>query len=128
MAPGGEAFSYALLRAVPDAQRGEAVNVGVLLHCRRAGYLGLRWAVPRARLRALAPELDLDALDLQLRALEAVAAGDPHAGAVARGPASERFHWLVAPTSTIIVPGDVHTGITADPAATLEHLFAQLVS
>jgi len=126
--PPDEPFAYAVLRAIPHVERGEAVNVGVVLFCRRAEFLGLRWIVPEARLRVLDPALDLAALAAQLEALARVAAGEPGAGAVARQPPSERFHWLVAPASTIVAPGEVHTGLTADPAATLDRLFDQLVA
>ncbi len=126
--PADEPFAYALLRAVPHVERGESVNIGVVLFCRRADFLGLRWMLPQSRLQALDPVLDLDALAALLRTLERVAAGDPQAGAVACQPPSERFHWLVAPSSTIVVPGEVHTGLTPDPAATFNRLFEQLVA
>ncbi len=122
-----EAFAYALLRAVPRVDRGEAVNVGVVVFCRRADFLALRWTLPRARLEALAPELDTDALGALLQTFERVAAGDPGGGPVAMQPISERFHWLVAPSSTVVVPGEVHTGLTRDPRSTLERLFEELV-
>ncbi|HEY1687549.1 MAG TPA: DUF3037 domain-containing protein [Solirubrobacteraceae bacterium] len=126
--PNDEPFAYALLRAVPQAPRGESLNVGVVLFCRRADFLGLRWTLQRARLLALDPTLDLDALAALLRTLERVVDGDPQAGSVARQPPSERFHWLVAPSSTIVVPGEVHTGLTSDPRLTLDRLFEQLVA
>ncbi|MGA9284163.1 MAG: DUF3037 domain-containing protein [Solirubrobacteraceae bacterium] len=126
--PTDEPFAYALLRAVPHVERGESVNIGVVLFCRRADFLGLRWMLPDGRLRALDPALDLDALTALLQTLERVAVGDPQAGAVACQPPSERFHWLVAPSSTIVVPGEVHTGLTSDPSATLNRLFEQLVA
>ncbi len=123
-----EPFAYALLRAVPRVERGEAVNVGVILFCRRAGFLGLRWMLPHDRLAALDPKLDRDGLEALLRTLERVAVGDPLAGTVAGQPISERFHWLVAPSSTIVVPGEVHTGLTPDPHGTLDRLFEELVA
>jgi Protein of unknown function (DUF3037) len=126
--PTDEPFAYALLRAVPHVGRGESVNIGVVLFCRRADFLGLRWVLPRDRLRALDPTLDIDALTALLHALERVAAGDSRAGAVACQLPSERFHWLVAPSSTIVVPGEVHTGLTSDPGTTLNRLFEQLVA
>jgi hypothetical protein len=126
--PVDEPFAYALLRAVPHAERGEAANVGVILFCRRADFLALRWTLEQPRLQALDPALDLDALAALLQTLERVAAGDERAGAVAGQPPSERFHWLVAPSSTIVVPGEVHTGLTSDPRATLDRLFEQLVA
>lgn len=120
-------FAYALIRVVPRIERGECLNLGVVLFCRPRRFLGLRLALDRARLHALDPALDLDALARHGAALEWVAAGDPAGGAIARLPAAERFGWLVAPASTVVQPGPVHAGLTVDPAATLDHLFATLV-
>ncbi len=125
--PDGEAFAYALLRVVPNLERGEAVNAGVVLYCRRRSFLAIEVTVPVERLRVLDPDVDLDAVAAHLEALKRIAAGDPQAGAIARQPQSERFHWLVAPASTIIQPSAVHTGVCEDPQATLLRLFEQLV-
>jgi hypothetical protein len=121
-------FAYAVLQVIPSIERGERVNVGVVLFSRRRDFLALRWTVPSERLSALAGSVDLEATAAQMQTLEKIAAGDPQAGAVAELPISERFHWLVAPTSTMLVAGEVHTGISDDPEATLERLFARLVS
>ena len=121
-------FAYALLRVVPRLDRGERVNVGVALFCRQRDFLGLRTHVDADRVQALATDLDLAAVRTQLEAISNVVCGDPHGGALAKLPPSERFGWLVAPSSTIIQPSEVHTGLTHDPAATLEHLFGSLVS
>jgi hypothetical protein len=121
-------FAYAVLQVVPNLERGERVNAGVVLFCRRRDFLALRWTVPSERLSAFADSVDLRAVAAQMRTLEQIAAGDPQAGAVAELPISERFHWLVAPTSTMLVAGEVHTGISDEPKATLERLFERLVS
>jgi len=121
-------FVYAVLRVVPSIERGERVNVGLALFCRQHDFLELRAEVDEARLTALAPGLDVDAVRTQLAALCRVVAGDPAGGPLAARPKSDRFGWLVAPRSTILQAGDVHTGLTADPAATLERLFAALVA
>jgi hypothetical protein len=121
-------FAYAVLQVIPSIERGERVNVGVVLFSRRRDFLALRWTVPFERLSAFARSIDLEAVAAQMKTLEQIAAGDPQAGAVAELPISERFHWLVAPTSTMLVAGEVHTGISDDPQATLERLFARLVS
>jgi hypothetical protein len=126
--PTDEPFAYALLRVVPHVERGESANIGVVVFCRRADFLELRWMLPHDRLRALDPLLDLDALAALLQTLERVASGDRQAGVVACQPSSERFHWLVAPSSTIVVPSEVHTGLTSDPRVTLDRLFEQLVT
>ncbi len=129
MTNGREEYQYALLRAVPDVERGEAVNVGVVVFSRRHDYLGLKTQVDEPRLRALHPQLDVDALRDHLAGLNAVAAGDTSAGgAVAQLPPSERFGWLTAASSTIVQPSPIHTGLCHDPRALLERLFARLVA
>jgi hypothetical protein len=123
-----EPFAYALLRVIPNAARGEAVNAGIILFCRGRDFLELRSAVPAARLQALRSSVDLDAVASHLRALELIAAGDPAGGPMATGSASARFNWLVAPTSTVVQPSEVHTGLCSDPGQTIERLFRQLVA
>jgi Protein of unknown function (DUF3037) len=125
---GQRPFSYALLRIVPRVERGERVNAGVVLFCREYDYLAVRAEVDEQRLEALAPGLELAPLEAHLAALARVAAGEPAAGALAALPPSERFGWIVAPSSTTIQPSAVHTGLTSDPRATLDHLFETLVS
>jgi hypothetical protein len=123
------AFQYAVVRVVPRIERGEFINAGVVLFCRQHRFLAARTRLDEHALAALAGECDPAEVRSQLATLEAVAAGDAEAGgAVAAMPQSERFHWLTAPASTIVQPSPVHTGLTADPAAELEHLFAALVS
>ncbi len=125
--PGREPFAYALLRVVPDAERGENLNVGVVLFCRRGRYLAAQTHLDGARLHALAPTLDTTAVAEHLTMLERIAAGDPAGGPVALQEPSERFHWLVAPASTIVQPSAVHTGLTDDAAATHARLMERLV-
>jgi Protein of unknown function (DUF3037) len=125
--PGPNAFSYAILRVVPSVERGERLNVGVLLHCPQRHFLGARLALDEARLAALAPATDPAELRPHLEALAAIAAGDPSAGPLAALSRSERFGWLAAPSSTTIQPSAIHTGLSEDPERTLEHLFATLV-
>jgi Protein of unknown function (DUF3037) len=120
-------FSYAVVRVVPRVERGERFNAGVIVYCRQRGFLGARVYLDERRLAALAPDTPPDEVRAHLEALTRVAAGDPESGPIARMPASERFGWLVAPSSTIIQPSDVHTGLSRDPQATLDALFAELV-
>jgi hypothetical protein len=123
-----DAFQYAIWRVVPSVERGEALNVGVVLYCRRRQFLKARVEVDTARLRALAPGLDVAALHRHLDGMLKVADGDPAGGAVAQLPQSERFGWLTAASSTIVQPSPIHTGLCADPAATLDRLFSRLVA
>ena len=62
-----------------------------------------------------------------LEAIERIAAGDDGAGPIAQLDTTARFHWLVAPSSTIIQPSEVHTGLCEDPPDQLERLFRELV-
>lgn len=120
-------FSYAVLRVVPRVERGERFNAGVVLFCRQRDFLGVRVGLDERRLAALAPDVSAAEVRGHLEALQRVAEGSPDGGALAKLPRSERFGWLVAPSSTIIQPSDVHTGLTSDPLATLDALFAELV-
>ena len=120
-------FAYAILRVVPSVERGEQFNVGVVLYCRQLDFLDLRASVDERRLQALAPGLDVGDVQASLAAIGAVVCGEPAGGALAQLPASDRFGWVVAPASTVIQPSKVHTGLTQDPATTLERLFSALV-
>jgi len=120
-------FQYAMVRVVPQIERGECVNAGVVLFCRPRRFLAARIALDEARVLALAPDADLEAIRHHLDAFARIAAGEPAAGPIAALPASERFHWLVAPSSTVIQCSPVHTGLSADPGAELERLTDRLV-
>ncbi len=125
--PPRNAFQYAIVRVLPSVERGECLNVGVVLLCRPRRFLGARIRLDEQRLAAFAPGLDPATIRPHLDAIERVAAGDPSAGPIARLGQAERFHWLVAPSSTIIQPSDVHSGLCDDPAVELDHLMATLV-
>jgi hypothetical protein len=121
-------FQYAMVRVVPRIERGEFINAGVVLFCRQRRFLASRTELDSGALAALAGECDPADVRSQLETVEAVAAGEEAGGAVAAMPQSERFHWLTAPASTVVQASPVHTGLTADPAAELDRLFAALVS
>jgi Protein of unknown function (DUF3037) len=120
-------FSYAIYRLVPRIERGEQMNVGVVVFCRPLDYLAARTSLDEERARALWPELDLDAVRPHLDAIERIAAGEPDGGPIAELDTTARFHWLVAPSSTIIQPSEVHTGVCDDPPSQLSRLFDSLV-
>ncbi len=120
-------FQYAIVRVVPRIERGECLNAGIVLLARTRDFLGMRVALDADRLRALAPDTAPGPVARQLEGRARIAAGDPDAGPIARLPAPQRFHWLVAPSSTVVQPSAVHTGLCDDPAATLERLFRDLV-
>jgi hypothetical protein len=120
-------FEYAIVRVVPRVERGEALNAGIVLMSRARRFLGARAELDEGLLAAMWPDCDPEIVRDHLAAIVGIAEGDPAAGPIAVLSAPERFHWLVSPSSTIIQPSPVHTGLTADPAATLEHLFRTLV-
>ncbi len=126
--PGRSPFAYAIVRIVPRVERGERMNAGVIVHARQRRFLAARTELDERLLRALAPGLAPATVRPYLEAIERIAAGDPGAGPIALLDPPERFGWLVAPSSTIIQPSPVHTGLCDDPQAMLDHLFATLVA
>lgn len=120
-------FEYAMLRVIPRLERGECMNVGVVVHCRAKDFLGCRTHLDEARLRALDPGLDLGGVRSALGAIEALCCGGDEAGQAGSESPGSRFRWLTAPRSTVIQPGPVHAGLTDDPAAELDRLLDLLV-
>jgi hypothetical protein len=123
----GTAFAYCVLRVVPDVERAEFLNAGVVLFARQAGFLQARIALDAERLGALSPDCDPAPVRRHLAALELVARGEESGGRIAALEPSQRFNWIAAPSSTVVQPSPVHTGVTSDPAAKLDQLFARLV-
>lgn len=120
-------YQYAVLRCVPRVDREEFVNVGLVLHCQAAEFLGAAWHVDRDRLGALHPGLDVDQVCEALGFVDGVCAGDVRGGAAAGSSLSQRFGFLKAPRSTVLQPGPVHGGTTANPPAELTRLLTHLV-
>lgn len=120
-------FEYALLRVIPSIERGEAMNVGVVVHCRAMDYLGCRTHLDERRLHALSPVLDLAGVRSALHAVDAICCGGDQAGQAAKESPGSRFRWVTAPRSTIVQPGPVHAGLTSDPQAELDRLLDLLV-
>ena len=122
-----DVFEYALLRVVPRVERGECINAGVVVYCRARAYVGARTHLDETRLLALDPDADVAGVRAALGAVERHCAGGEEAGQAARDDAGRRFRWLIAPRSTVVQPGPVHTGLTADPAAETQRLLDLLV-
>ena len=123
----GSPFSYAVHRVVPRVERGERINVGVILSCVDSDFLDCRFEIDESRLRALDPTIDVEAVRATIGSMRTVCGGGPAAGPLAPLSARERFRWLVSPRSTVIQPSRIHTGRAHDPVAALEHLFATMV-
>lgn len=120
-------FDYAVVRVVPRVDRGEFLNAGVILYCSTAGFLESRIELDHARLQALAPAVDASVVQSYLDAIPTICAGGGEAGSIGSLPQRARFHWLVAPRSTVIQTSDVHSGVHEDPKAALDGLFEKLV-
>lgn len=120
-------YDYTIVRVVPRVERGERINVGVILSCADTDFLEARIEVDAAALLAIDPHADLAEVRAHLDLIRRICRGGPDAGPIGALPPRGRFRWLAAPRSTIIQPSVIHTGRTSDPAACLEHLLKQLV-
>lgn len=120
-------FDYAIVRVVPRVDRGEFLNAGVILFSSTAAFLDARIGCDHRRLKALAPDIDIPLVESYLETIPKVCAGGPEAGSIGTLPQRARFHWLVAPRSTIIQTSPVHSGVSADLEGVLESLFEKLV-
>lgn len=120
-------YQWTTLQVVPRVERDERFNAGVIVFCRSRRFLDAQVALHRDKLRALDPHADVELIVAQLNTLARIAAGDLTAGPIAALEQGERFHWLAAPSSTMIQPTPVHGGVTTDPSGTLERIFQQMV-
>lgn len=120
-------YDYAILRLVPRVERGECINLGVILACADVEFLEARIVIDRARMLALDPSVDVDEIERAMDTIKAVCKGGPGSGPIGELTWRERFRWLVSPRSTIIQVSEVHTGRTTDPAATIERLVDLMV-
>ncbi len=125
--PARRSFDYAIVRVVPRVEREEFVNAGVILFCLERDYLGARVELDAERVRALFPGADLATIEEHLAAIPRIAAGAEASGPIGRLTLRERFHWLVAPRSTVIQVSPVHSGLCEDPERALEALMDQVV-
>ena len=120
-------FDYAIIRVVPRVEREEFINAGVILSCPDRQFLKARLELDVQRLAAFAPKLDPETIQEYLNTISIICEGGSDAGAIGQLPQRARFHWLVAPRSTIIQTSNVHSGFCTDPDAVLEHLLEKMV-
>ena len=120
-------YDYAIVRVVPRVERGEFVNAGIILSCDVERILQASIELDESALLAIDAHVDLDLVRSALAAIPTICAGGEGAGDIGKMTARERFHWLVAPRSTIVQTSPVHTGQCADPDAALEHLMQTMV-
>jgi len=120
-------YDYAVIRVVPKVDREEFINAGVIVSCPELSFLEARIKLDESRLLALDPKVDLDLVRKHLASIPIICRGGDGAGSIGQLPQRQRFHWLVAPRSTVIQTSPVHTGRCGDPAAALEHLVTKMV-
>ncbi|HEX6042853.1 MAG TPA: DUF3037 domain-containing protein [Pyrinomonadaceae bacterium] len=120
-------YDYAVIRVVPKVEREEFINAGVILSCPDLSFLEARIKLNESRLLALDPSIDLELVRDHLATIPTICRGGDEAGSIGKLPQRQRFHWLVAPRSTIIQTSPVHTGRCGDPAAALDHLVRTMV-
>lgn len=125
--PGPNSFDYGVVRVVPRVERGEFINVGIILICRAKRYLAAKIELDEARLLALYPDIDLAELKQHLEVIPRICAGGADSGPIGQLSLQERFHWLVAPRSTIIQVSPPHSGFCDKPESTLDHLLNEQV-
>ena len=121
-------YDYAVIRVVPKVDREEFINAGVIVSCPELSFLEARIKLDESRLLSLDPSVDLDQVRKHLASIPTICRGGDEAGAIGQLPQRQRFHWLVAPRSTVIQTSPVHTGRCGDPAAALERLVATMVA
>ena len=126
--PDNHIFEYATIRVVPRVERGEFLNVGVIVFCKKLSYLGIKYALNEDRLKALYQDIDLPDIKCHMESFEKICNGDASGGPIALLDLPSRFRWLTARRSTIIQSSEVHPGLSADPEPTLEKLFRELVT
>lgn len=120
-------YEYAVIRVVPRVERGEFVNVGVILFCKSLRFLDIRYQVPEDRLKALYFEIDIADIRCHLDSYAKICKGDAAGGPIAQLDLPSRFRWLTAKRSTVIQSSEVHPGLCTDPDQTLDKLFNELV-
>lgn len=124
---GKHLFEYAVIRLVPRVERGEFVNVGVILYCRDLKFLHIKYKIDESRLAAISPGADINEIEQRMKAFEQVCCGKPGGGTIGELPLASRFRWLTAARSTIVQTSPVHPGLTEDPQQALDKLYEQLV-
>jgi hypothetical protein len=120
-------FDYAIVRVVPRVERGEFINAGVILYCLTSRFLSAQVVLDEPRLRALAPEVDVALVRGHLESIPRICVGGRGAGPIGQLPQKERWHWLVAPRSTMLQTSPVHSGLCEEPGRALEHLMERMV-
>ncbi|MBV9470733.1 MAG: DUF3037 domain-containing protein [Abitibacteriaceae bacterium] len=120
-------FDYAIIRVVPLVERAEFLNAGVILFCPTQSFLRACIELDQQRLMTLSPTIDVPLVEAHLQTIPLICAGGAAAGVIGQLPQRSRFHWLVAPRSTIIQTSPVHCGVGSNLEKALEELIKKMV-
>jgi hypothetical protein len=120
-------FEYAVIRVVPQVEREEFLNAGVILYCPKLKFLECLCAVDEERLCSFSTRIDINELKDHLHSYAEICRGSKTGGPIAQLDMPSRFRWLTATRSTVVQSSKVHPGLCIDPVETLEKLYAQLV-
>ena len=115
-------YEYAVVRVVPKVEREEFVNAGIILFCKKTGYLDCKFSVSENELKCFDLNVDLEQIRRNLEAFERIARGKDANSTISKLPAPERFRWLTATRSTIIQCSKVHPGFAQNESSALDHL------
>ena len=121
-------YEYAVVRYVPNIEREEFVNVGLVMMCKRRGWIKAQFLLNPKRISAMAPGAELELLENQLLSFRRIADADnANGGPIASLDAHERFRWLTAVRSASLQTSRPHCGLTDDLDTTFSTLFTALV-
>lgn len=125
--PDKHIYEYAIIRLLPRVDRGECINVGVVLYCKALKWIGFRYELNELRLEAFSKETDMKEVKEHLHSFDRICRGEKSAGPIAAQDMASRFRWLTAKRSTVLQPSEIHPGYTDNPELALEKIFVQMV-
>lgn len=125
--PGKHFYEYAVIRVVPRVEREEFINVGLIMYCKRAKYIKVRYVLDEQKLRLFSSELDLESLYINLDVFDKICSGTKVGGKIASYEISDRYRWLTAVRSTSIQTSISRSGFSDDLDDTFERLYNELV-
>ncbi len=120
-------YEYAVIRIVPQVEREEFLNTGVILYCARKKFLQVMYELNESKISAFCPKLDIPEIKEYLCAFERICNGGADAGPIGKLTIAERFRWLSATRSTVVQTSKTHTGFCEDPQTMLNRLYEQMV-
>jgi hypothetical protein len=120
-------YEYAVIRVVPKVEREEFLNVGIILFCKKANIIKVRFEINAPRLEAIADDLDIDQVRANLDSFVKIGLGMDNGGPIAKFDVPSRFRWLTAVRSSVIQTSRPHPGMCTDLDKTFDRLFTELV-